>query len=206
MRKGIAYIVGAGDFSPFGFRPGRNDLVIAADGGYDNLLRHRLRADILLGDLDSVSKTPDGIARLQFPAKKDLTDMALGIRLAQGRGYCRFYLYGALGKRLDHTLANLQILAGLAEKGYQAKIISNKLIIHALSNGTLMLPPIKKGSIISVFCWGDMAEGVSLSGLSYPLHNAVLSGTNPLGISNKGTGKPANISVKQGTLLVFQQV
>lgn len=206
MRKGITYIVGAGDFSPFGFHPGRDDLVIAADGGYDNLLRHRLRADILLGDLDSVSKTPAGIARLQFPAKKDLTDMALGIRLAQGRGYRRFYLYGALGKRLDHTLANLQILAGLAEEGYKAKIISNNLIIHAISNGTLMLPPVKKGSIISIFCWGDKAEGVNLSGLAYPLHNAVLSGTNPLGISNEGTGKPANISVKQGTLLIFQQV
>ncbi|MDI9520234.1 MAG: thiamine diphosphokinase [Bacillota bacterium] len=204
MRKGIAYIVGAGDFDKRGFAPMQDDLVIAADGGYDSLARHHLRVDLLLGDLDSIAQVPSGIARLRFPPKKDLTDMAIGIQMAKGRGYRRFLLYGALGKRLDHTLANLQLLSGLAKDEYQAKIMSGNLIVHALSDSCLFLPPVKKGSLISVFCWGDRAEGVTLKGLKYPLENAVLTAHEPLGISNEGRGTPAKISVRQGVLLVFQ--
>lgn len=204
MRKGIAYIVGAGDFYKRAFAPGRDDLVIAADGGYDSLAKRHLRADLLLGDLDSITRVPAGIARLRFPAKKDLTDTAIGIRLATGKGYRRFLLYGALGKRLDHSLANLQLLSGLARDGYQAKIISGNLIVHALSDGRLFLPSVQKGALISVFCWGDRAEGVTITGLKYPLKDAVLTAQEPLGISNEGLGTPAKISVGKGVLLVFQ--
>lgn len=204
MKKGIAYLVGAGDFDKRGFAPKQDDLIIAADGGYDSLARHHLRADLLLGDLDSIAQVPSGIARLRFPSRKDLTDMAIGIQMAKGRGYRRFLLYGALGKRLDHTLANLQLLSGLARDGYQAKIMSGNLIVHSLSNGSLILPQVQRGSLVSVFCWGGKAEGVTLKGLKYPLNNAALTADEPLGISNEGMGMPAQISVRQGVLLVFQ--
>ncbi len=204
MKKATAYIVGAGDFSPRGFEPKKGDLVIAADGGYDSLRRFSLGADVLVGDMDSLKNPPPGLARLRFPAKKDLTDMGLCLRLAQGRGYRRFLLFGALGKRLDHTLANLQLLFGLARDGYAAKIVSHDLIIHAIHQNQLNLPPIPKGALISVFCLGEKAEGVSIKGLAYPLTDAIIQPFAPLGISNEGLGKPAQIGVKQGGLLVFQ--
>ena len=53
----ICYIVGAGDFD-CGFEPKENDLVIAADGGYDNLKKFDIRCDLLLGDLDSIKEIP----------------------------------------------------------------------------------------------------------------------------------------------------
>ena len=61
----ICYIVGAGEF--YGeFTPTRDDLVIAADGGYDALISHGYRCDVLIGDLDSISSVPDNIELIKL--------------------------------------------------------------------------------------------------------------------------------------------
>lgn len=206
MKKGIAYLVGAGDFDSREFKPNKQDLVIAADGGYDSLKKMGLRADLLLGDLDSVRHLPRGVARLKFPVKKDLTDMALGLKVAKGRGYRRFLLFGALGKRLDHTLANLHLLAGLSQEGFEARIMAGNLVIYAVTSGCLCLPPVRKGRRVSVFCWGGEAAGVHIKGLLYSLRNATINSIEPLGVSNEGLGQPAKIRVRDGTLLVFREI
>lgn len=203
MNKKTAYIVGAGDFCAAGFHPQPGDLVIAADGGYASLRRAGLSADLLVGDMDSLRDQLQGIARLRFPAKKDETDLALALRLARGRGYTRFALYGALGGRLDHSLANLHLLAGLVTEGQQALIIDPKVVVHAVHNSSLRLPPVKQGRLISVFAWGGPADGVSLRGLAYPLHQVSLDAFSALGVSNQALGLPIRVSVKRGTVLVM---
>ena len=72
---------------------------------------------------------------------------------------------------------------------------------------TLTLPPRPGGTLVSVFCHGDRAEGVTLTGLSYPLDGAALTGDFPLGVSNRRLeGQPATVAVRRGTLLIFQGV
>lgn len=203
MTERTAYLVGAGAFCPDGFHPGPDDLVIAADGGYEALHAHGLRADLVLGDMDSLRRKTPGIARLRFPARKDLTDMALGIALAKGRGFGRFKMYGALGGRLDHSLANLHLLAGLARQGHKAAIIAPDCLAMAVSGAGLRLPPLPGGRLVSVFCWGGPAGGVSLRGLKYPLTDAVLNAYEPLGVSNEATGKPIRIAAATGVLIVI---
>lgn len=69
----------------------------------------------------------------------------------------------------------------------------------------LTLPPRPGGTLVSVFCHGDRAEGVTLTGLAYPLSGAVLTGDFPLGVSNRRLdGQPATVAVRRGTLLIFQ--
>lgn len=69
----------------------------------------------------------------------------------------------------------------------------------------LTLPPRPGGTLVSVFCHGDRAEGVTLTGLAYPLSDAVLTGDFPLGVSNRRLdGQPATVAVRRGTLLIFQ--
>ena len=69
----------------------------------------------------------------------------------------------------------------------------------------LALPPRPGGTLVSVFCHGDRAEGVTLTGLAYPLSDAVLTGDFPLGVSNRRLdGQPATVAVRRGTLLIFQ--
>ena len=71
----------------------------------------------------------------------------------------------------------------------------------------LALPPRPGGTLVSVFCHGDRAEGVTLTGLAYPLSDAALAGDFPLGVSNRRLeGRPATVSVRRGTLLIFQGV
>lgn len=76
---------------------------------------------------------------------------------------------------------------------------------NAAPAAVLTLPPRPGGTLVSVFCHGDRAEGVTLTGLAYPLSDAVLTGDFPLGVSNRRLdGQPATVAVRRGTLLIFQ--
>ena len=69
----------------------------------------------------------------------------------------------------------------------------------------LTLPPRPGGTLVSVFCHGDRAEGVTLTGLAYPLSDAALTGDFPLGVSNRRLdGQRATVAVRRGTLLILQ--
>ena len=104
-------------FAPLAHAAG---LVIAADAGYDHLLRMGVRAHLLLGDLDSVSSEARDDARSSgsevrvFPVEKDYTDSELVLREAVARGGKTVLACGVFGDRLDHTLANVLLLASPA--------------------------------------------------------------------------------------------
>ena len=132
------YIFGAGDFTPCTIDLTSKDLVIAADGGYDYLIRLGLRADVVLGDFDSVTSPDlwdDAICeKLTYPPEKDDTDMMLAIKLGLSRGYREFAIYGGLGGRLDHT-SPLPIS--------QAKVLPvfyTVILMHLPSSKTVVLP------------------------------------------------------------------
>ena len=72
-----------------------------------------------------------------------------------------------------------------------------------MTDDTLRLPGAPKGTLLSVFCLGEDAQGISLSGLKYPLNNARLTAFHALGVSNAHTGAPVEICVQSGTLLVL---
>ena len=57
--------------------------------------------------------------------------------------------------------------------------------------------------ILSLFCLGPDAEGVTLENLHYPLKNGTLTSGFPLGVSNHFTGQEATVTVKKGSLLVL---
>ena len=129
----------------------------------------------------------------------------MGLALSEGwaRGYRDFALYGADGGRVDHYLANLQLLGGLSRRGATARLIGRSFDVYALTEGTLRLPAREKGTVVSVFCHGERAEGVTLQGLKYPLTEAVLTCDHPLGVSNEYREPFASVTVGKGTLLVL---
>lgn len=202
MKQGRVFIVGAGDFSRRGFSPGPLDLVIAADAGLAALWAQGIPADLVIGDMDSLKHLPRGQRLLRFPKKKDDSDLALAIRLAYARGYRKFLLYGALGGHLDHGLANLQLMAGLARKGAKVRMIAPDATVYAVSKDVLHLPLISPEHTVSVFAV-EQARGVRIRGLAYELEDASLEPFLPLGLSNQGRGTRAIIQAKEGTLLVF---
>ena len=182
--------------------PKPDDFVIAADGGYRTLAAHGIVPDLLLGDFDSLHDIPPDIPIERHPIEKDDTDSALAVRLALEQGCDTFLLDGCLGRQLDHTLANLSLLAYLAEQGAAAYALDGDCAVTALHNSTLSFPESAAGRI-SVFSHSDTANGVTLHGLYYPLHEATLTRQVALGVSNEFTGKPASVHVEQGTLLIY---
>ncbi len=176
------------------------DLLIAADGGYAYLQGQK--PDLVVGDFDSLGYVPEGEQIIRHPVQKDDTDMLLAVREGLKRGYRKFALYGGIGGRLDHTIANLQVLAFLREQGCQAVLYGEKEEVHLLRNETLTFSSGRKG-LLSVFSFEKEARGVTLSGLAYELTDAVLTNTFPIGTSNEFIGTEAQITVADGSLLVI---
>ncbi len=199
----VCYLIGAGSFTLRDLYPKDGDLVIAADDGYTALSAAGITPGLLVGDFDSLAEIPGDIPAKAFPPEKDKTDMALALEEGIARGYSTFRFYGANGGREDHTIANLQLLCGAAKQGCDCKMICPNCDVYAVTNGTLRIPERKQGKIVSVFCHGDRAEGVTLQGLKYPLNGATLTCDSPLGVSNETTGEPPVITVTNGTLLVY---
>src|SRR5690348_3859050 len=101
------------DLAPFHGLLETADLVVAADGGAQALLRSGRRADVLLGDFDSLDPAVleqwrgQGGTTLTFPAEKDQTDLDIALRYVIQQGAGQIAVLGALGGRLDHELANI---------------------------------------------------------------------------------------------------
>lgn len=179
----------------------RQDHILAADGGLAHVQALQLEPDGILGDFDSLGYIPES-AKV-FPVEKDDTDAVLAVRHGLRLGYRRFLLYGSLeGARLDHTVANFQTLQFLADNGGEGCLIGKDCIVTVLKNGTLEFPADAKG-VLSVFCMGADAKGVTLRGLKYPLENGTLTAGFPLGVSNHFTGSAASVTVAEGSLLVL---
>ena len=179
----------------------KEDYVLAADGGLVHVQALGLIPDGILGDFDSLGYVPQGST--VFPVEKDDTDAMLAVRKGLELGYREFLLYGSLdGPRLDHTVANFQTLQFLAEHGASGYLVGKAYIVTVVKNGKLVFDAAATG-ILSVFCMGADARGVSLAGLQYPLADGTLSCGFPLGVSNHFTGRAAEISVREGSLLVL---
>ena len=186
------------------------DYVICADGGLDFALAQGLPIHLVVGDFDSSACTQSqakalGLPVYEVPSEKDDTDTMLAIKTGLERGYRDFLLYGCLGGRLDHAYANLQALTFLARRGASGWLLGEGLAVTAIRNGRLDFAPEHEG-VISVFCPDGEARGVTLTGLHYPLRNAVLTSAFPLGVSNRFTGEAASVSVEDGTLLIMWDI
>lgn len=199
--KGLCYVVGAGEKAG-AFTPQEGDFVIAADGGVDFLRDLAVTADLFVGDLDSSDRQPEDCLVLRFNTDKDKTDTALAVEEGLARGYRRFRLFGGMGGRFDHTMANIQLIAELSTRGCKAELIGDGLCVTAVTDGTCKLPPKKEGTV-SVFSHSDICTGVCIRGLRYTLEDETLNNLFPLGVSNAFVGKPASVSVSQGTLLIL---
>ena len=191
----------AADFDSLAAPIEPNTLVIAADGGLRHTQGLGIEPDVILGDFDSLGYVPEN-SRV-FPVEKDDTDAMLAARLGLEKGAKEFVFYGGLdGPRLDHTVANFQTLQFLADRGAKAYLVGKEQIVTVLKDGTIHFPADFSG-ILSAFCMGKDAIGVSIRGLHYELENGVLSAGFPLGVSNHFVGKTAEISIENGSLLLI---
>ena len=180
---------------------GAGDYLLAADGGLRHLERLGLTPNGIIGDFDSLGFVPTGAE--VFPVEKDDTDAMLAARKGLELGFRDFLFYGSLdGPRLDHTIANFQTLQFLADHGARGYLVGRDYIVTVICAETISFGPEARG-ILSLFCLGPDASGITLRGLHYPLENGTLTSGFPLGVSNHFDGADASITVKNGSLLAM---
>ena len=197
-------IFGAAEFDALLQPIGPENYVIAADGGVRHTEKLGICPHEILGDFDSLGYIPEG-SRV-FPVEKDDTDVMLAIRHGLRAGFREFLIYGGMeGKRLDHTVANLQALAFLRTEGARGYLIGREQVATVIEKETAVFGAGSSG-ILSAFCLGKDALGVTIRGLQYPLEDGALTADFPLGVSNHFVGKEAEITVKSGRLLLMWDI
>ena len=201
------FIFAAGTFFGLRERPADDDLVIAADAGYRVCEQQNIKPDLLLGDFDSMELPAFSGEVCRLPVEKDDTDTMAAVKEGLARGCTEFFLYGGTGgKRLDHTLANLQTLLYLRRRGARGWMFDDDFVWTVIENESLNVPRETDWALLSLFGLGDRAEGITLQGVQYPLTDGVLTPEFPLGVSNHIMEETAHISVRQGVLAVGWQL
>lgn len=206
----VCALVAASDFNEEDFcarwKTGEFDFVIAVDAGFASLARVGCQPDAVVGDFDSLGYVPDGVAVERHPVHKDKSDLELALDLVASRGFENVVIYGALGARLDHTIANLQMCARFAEEGIGVQLVGSESVVSILVGPSELALPARQAGTVSVFSAVALSHGVTEQGLEYPLENASLSNRTTLGLSNEFVGTEASVSVESGTLYVFHPV
>lgn len=186
-------------------RPG--DHLIGADGGTRHMLALGLMPDAVVGDLDSLE--PETVAKLiaqgvdveRYPVAKDQTDLELAIERGLRAGASEILLLGALGGRLDQTLANLLILA---QRNWPVplRLAEGSQLAQVLRSGETLTLHAAPGSTVSAIPLSAIVTGITYTGLEYPLQDATLSMGSTRGVSNAVASSPATITIGEGVLLV----
>jgi thiamine pyrophosphokinase len=186
-------------------RPG--DHLIGADGGTRHILALNLMPNAVVGDLDSLE--PETVAELiaqgvdveRYPVAKDQTDLELAIERGLRAGADEILLLGALGGRLDQTLANLLILA---QRNWPVplRLAEGNELAQVLRSGESLVLHAAPGSTVSAIPLSPFVTGITYAGLEYPLQDATLAIGSTRGVSNVVASAPATVTIKDGVLLV----
>lgn len=201
MKKGVCYIVGAGECFGLDFTPDSEDTVIAADGGLEYLKKSNIIPNVMIGDFDSLGYTPDGKNVIKLNTCKDDTDMLSAARHALSDGYREIHIYCGTGGRIDHTVANIQLLTYLANCNARGYLYDKDSVLTVIKDDEYSFDE-KISGYVSVFSLTDKSKGVYIENLKYELNDATLTSDFAIGTSNEFIGKPGKIRVTDGTLLI----
>lgn len=183
------------------------DFIICADGGIKHLVKLNVKPNLVLGDLDSLSKSgldyieENRIEVSLFSSIKDDTDTALALDYLIERGFDDITLMGVTGTRMDHTLANILLLNTLLEKGIKGRIIDDNNIIQLVDNEL----EIKycENTYVSIVPITEEGVVVTLRGFFYNLESTKIKFGSTYGISNRVVESCGKIKIHKGKALVF---
>ncbi len=189
------------DYSLIKSRIGFDDFIVSVDGGMRHLKPLGVKSNLYLGDFDSAERPDTDCEVLTYPVEKDDTDTMLAIKIGIKRGCKEFIIFGGMGGRFDHTVANLQALLYAQRHGANAALADENNLMFLLKNDTAHIHP-NQGEKVSVFAFTEPCHGITLEGFYYPLKNGTLYPFNPMGVSNHIVNDTGKITVKKGTLLI----
>jgi thiamine pyrophosphokinase len=214
-----AVVVADGDVDPLALEralaasPGARLFLVGADGGARKAHAAGLRPDLVVGDGDSLDADTAGwiaTAGIEWRAAaraKDESDTELAVLAALAEGAAELRIVGALGGlRPEHSLANLLLLAHPSLDGIDAAILtatsSHRRVGSARGPGAIEIEGAP-GDWVSLLALDGRVEGVTTTGLRFPLHDEPLDMGPARGLSNELTGTSARVTTRKGRLLVI---
>jgi thiamine pyrophosphokinase len=176
------------------------DRIICCDGSVGNLVNFGLEPYAIVGDMDSINaKLADRYADRLFPDNdRETNDLTKAVDWCVSRGFNDIIISGATGKREDHTLGNISLLA---EYNRYANVImvTDTGVFRTYYNSVEI--DTFQGQQISIFSIGDEIE-ITSTGLKYPLNNTKLTNWW-VATLNEASGDKIFLDFKQGKILVF---
>jgi thiamine pyrophosphokinase len=192
-----------------------DDYLIAADGGANHLLKMGILPEVVIGDLDSLDEdtlfdlTSEDVEIKQYSEDKDETDIELALGYAVELRPSAILIVGALGGRLDQTLANLSILTDPTLPGIDIRMDDGleEVFFCRASAGKGGQAEVqgRSGDTISLIPWHGRVEGVQTEGLQWSLYGETLFSDKSRGISNMMVDEKAAIQIQSGLLLVVHR-
>lgn len=182
--------------------------LICADGGARHLKAAGMFPTLIVGDMDSLdlcsqeSYASMGVRIIRHPREKDETDTELALREAFVMAPTEVRIWGALGGRIDHTLANLSLLVQGIQRGVEVRLIDEWCELFLVTRRTVLEG--MEGQTVSLLPFMGEVSGVTLTGFEYPLTKAAMAVGRPYGISNVLTAGQGVIEVDSGCLLVVR--
>jgi thiamine pyrophosphokinase len=188
------------------------DYLLAADGGANHLYQMGIRPDMVIGDLDSIDEdvlhelTAAEVEIVQYPENKDENDLELALSASIEIGATSILIVGALGGRLDQSLASLSLLSDPLLARYQIRLDDGEQAAFFCRASTMKREQVeiqgRIGDTVSLIPWGGIVEGVTTKGLQWALYSESLYPEKTRGISNVLVDKTASVEIDSGLLLV----
>ncbi len=181
------------------------DSIICADGGANIAKELDITPDYIIGDLDSIKKSVFNYYKKLNKTKiikdtnPDKTDLELAIKLAETFNPSKITIFGAIGNRIDHTLANIYCLDKI-KPGIKAEIVDDKSTIQ-LAKESLEITG-EKDDTISVIPLSDV-NNLKYTGFKWNITNLDTK-IGWFGISNKILNKKASINFSKGKILIIK--
>lgn len=193
------YIIGGGSFDGFFDKIEKNDLVLAADRGYQLAKSENIKVDYIIGDFDS-SLRPDDINVIALNPIKDYTDTVAAIEFAKEKGFKDFVIYGGLGGRESHTISNIRTIYHYKKQGIDIKLKSKAKEIFVVNNN-FSYTYDGHDFYVSIFSLNDKTI-LTIKGLYYELEDYKMKIDDSLGVSNETKNEDFEIKVKDGAVVV----
>jgi thiamine pyrophosphokinase len=176
--------------------------VICCDGAADSLIDFGLVPYAIVGDCDSVNKK---IAdkyqdRLFRDNDQETNDLTKAVKWCSERGYKDIVILGATGKREDHTIGNISLLAEYAAF-MSVKMVTDAGTFIALLESCEV--ESEKGQQVSIFSINPDTE-ITSEGLKYKLNKKKLSNWWNATL-NEVDGKGFTLEFNGGPVLVFMK-
>jgi len=179
--------------------------IICADGGANYAKMLNIVPDVIIGDLDSISKnTLEHYSKkskiIQYKRQND-TDVEKAIKYLINKKYEHIILLGATGDRLDHTICNLGIVLKFFNK-IKISILHKKSFLAAYNrNSKLITIP---GETISIYGFNNKTK-IKSKGLKYPINYSVLPFGEKESTSNIAVEKHIELFIKGGIIFVIRE-